>query len=146
MEGSSTRALAHVSDLHVGRDARTDAAAGRVCEALLAADVDQVLVTGDVTHRGLGTELADFERIFAPLRDRMVVAPGNHDRMGDDVARSPQRSRVEVERRPGLFVSGSTPPLPTTAPPSTAMASSRTTTSPRSIPRWTSRLPGRSSS
>jgi 3',5'-cyclic AMP phosphodiesterase CpdA len=104
MDGSSTRALAHISDLHVGRDARTDAAAAQVCQALLAADVGQVLVTGDVTHRGLGAELASFEQMFAPLRDRMIVVPGNHDRMGDDVARSLQRARVEVERRPGLFV------------------------------------------
>jgi 3',5'-cyclic AMP phosphodiesterase CpdA len=98
------KAIAHISDLHVGRDARTDAAAAQVCEALRAADVGQVLVTGDVTHRGLRTELAAFEGIFAPLRDRMIVVPGNHDRMGDDVARSLQRTRVELAQRPGLFV------------------------------------------
>jgi 3',5'-cyclic AMP phosphodiesterase CpdA len=99
-----TRTLAHISDLHIGRDARTDAAAAEVCEALHAADVDDVLLTGDLTHRGLDAEMVAFERIFAPLRDRLLAVPGNHDRMGDDAGRSVQRSRVEVERRPGLFV------------------------------------------
>jgi 3',5'-cyclic AMP phosphodiesterase CpdA len=100
----TTRTLAHVSDLHVGRDAATDRAATRICAALLAARVDDVVVTGDVTHRGRGAELVRFERLFAPLRDRMVVVPGNHDRLGDDVARTMMATRVEVERRPGLHV------------------------------------------
>jgi 3',5'-cyclic AMP phosphodiesterase CpdA len=99
-----TRTLAHVSDLHVGRDAATDRAAARVSEALHAARVDDVLVTGDVTHRGRAAELARFEALFAPLRDRLVVVPGNHDRLGDDVARRMMGARVEVERRPGLHV------------------------------------------
>jgi 3',5'-cyclic AMP phosphodiesterase CpdA len=99
-----TRTLAHLSDLHVGRDAVTDWEAARVCDALLAADVDDVLVTGDVTHRGRAAELATFERLFAPLRDRLLVVPGNHDRLGDDVAGKMIGARVEVNRRPGLHV------------------------------------------
>ncbi|HET9597985.1 MAG TPA: metallophosphoesterase [Anaeromyxobacteraceae bacterium] len=99
------RTLAHVSDLHVGRDAMTDEATGRLVAALVAAGVDEVLVTGDVTHRGRGAELAAFERLFAPLAARLVVVPGNHDRMGDDVgARIMRGARVQVERRPGLHV------------------------------------------
>ena len=98
------RTFAHVSDLHVGRDAATDRAALLVREALLGAAVDEVLLTGDVTHRGRRAELAAFERIFAPLRDRLLVVPGNHDRLGDDVAGRFMQARVEVERRPGLHV------------------------------------------
>jgi len=98
------RTLAHVSDLHVGKDAATDRAAARLCEALLAADVDEVLVTGDVTHRGRAVEHARFERLFAPLRDRLLVVPGNHDRLGDDVARHMMEGRVEITRRTGLHV------------------------------------------
>jgi 3',5'-cyclic AMP phosphodiesterase CpdA len=100
----TTRTLAHLSDLHVGRDAATDREALRVRDALLAARVDDVLVTGDVTHRGRAGELATFERLFAPLRDRLHVVPGNHDRLGDDVAGRMIGGRVEVERRPGLHV------------------------------------------
>ena len=98
------RTIAHVSDLHVGRDAATDRAAVLLRDALLAGQVDDVLLTGDVTHRGRREELATFERIFAPLRDRLLVVPGNHDRLGDDVAGRFMHGRVEVERRPGLHV------------------------------------------
>src|SRR6266536_6606724 len=104
-EGTVTRTLAHVSDLHLGRDARTDAATASLVRALLEADVDEVLLTGDVTHRGRAAELATFERLFAPLRDRLVVVPGNHDRMGDDVAGLLMPgARVQAEERRGLLV------------------------------------------
>ena len=53
---------------------------------LVEARVGAVLLTGDVTHRGLAAELLRYERIFAPLLDagRLLAVPGNHDRMGDD--------------------------------------------------------------
>jgi 3',5'-cyclic-AMP phosphodiesterase len=99
------RTLAHVSDLHVGRDPVTDEATSRLVAALVEMGVDEVLVTGDVTHRGRRAELAAFERLFAPLAPRLVVVPGNHDRMGDDVgARLMPGPRVQVERRSGLHV------------------------------------------
>ena len=100
-----TRTLAHVSDLHIGRDAETTAAAAALCHELLAADVDAILLTGDVTHRGRWAELAEFERMFAPLRGRLVAVPGNHDRLGEDVTRGLMPGpRVQVERRPGTFI------------------------------------------
>lgn len=99
------RTLAHVSDLHIGRDQRTDDNAAWIARALFDADVDAVLVTGDVTHRGRYAELNAFERFFEPLRDRMVVIPGNHDRLGEDAARflMPGR-RVAVAASPGLYI------------------------------------------
>jgi 3',5'-cyclic AMP phosphodiesterase CpdA len=100
----TTRTLAHLSDLHVGRDAATDRKVARLRDALLDARVDDVLLTGDVTNRGRAAELAAFTRIFAPLRERLLVVPGNHDRLGDDVGRTMMWDRVEVERRPGLHV------------------------------------------
>ncbi len=97
--------IAHISDLHLGRDRRTDAATGRLVEALLEAEVGVVLVTGDVTHRGRRSELAAFERTFAPLRGRAVVVPGNHDRLGEDAGRGLMGgARVQVESRPGLHL------------------------------------------
>lgn len=116
-----TRTLAHISDLHVGRDAATDVAVRATVAVLEAAGVDEVLVTGDVTHRGRAEELAAFERAFAPIRDRVVLVPGNHDRLGDDVARTimPAR-RVDVEIRPGLFVVR----VDSTAPHNARLASS----------------------
>ncbi|BDG09968.1 metallophosphoesterase family protein [Anaeromyxobacter paludicola] len=99
------RALAHVSDLHIGRDEATDEAARQLCAALLAADLDAVLLTGDVTHRGRTAELRRFRELFRPLlaTGRVLLVPGNHDRMGDDVRRAfMDGERVAVARLPGL--------------------------------------------
>jgi len=99
------RQLAHLSDLHLGRDARAEEHAARIVAAIRAEGVEVVLVTGDVTHRGRDAELARFEALFAPIRDRVLVVPGNHDRLGDDAARRLMPgARVAVEARPGLHV------------------------------------------
>ncbi len=101
------RSLAHVSDLHLGRDRRTDLAARELCAALTAAAIDAVLVTGDLTHRGRAVELRAFEDAFAPLleRGRVVIVPGNHDRAGEDVGATLMiGSRVGVADLAGLHV------------------------------------------
>jgi len=69
--------------------------------------VAAVTLTGDVTHRGLATELLSYERIFSPLLEtgRLLAVPGNQDRMGDDAARGIMRAgRVAVSSLPGLHV------------------------------------------
>ncbi len=101
------RSIAHVSDLHLGRDRRTDAAARRLCAALVQARVDAVLVTGDVTHRGRRSELCAFENAFEPLLSlgRVIVVPGNHDRIGEDAGAALMvGARVGVASLPGLHV------------------------------------------
>jgi Icc protein len=103
----SMRTLVHISDLHIGRDEATDEAARRLARMLVEARVDQVLVTGDITHRGMAPELSRYERIFAPLLEtgRLAAVPGNHDRMGDDAARGLMRGgRVAITDAPGLHV------------------------------------------
>lgn len=99
------RHLAHLSDLHLGRDRRTEEHAARVVEAVVAEGLETVLVTGDVTHRGRASELALFEALFAPIRERVVVVPGNHDRLGEDAGRHLMPgARVASDARPGLHV------------------------------------------
>jgi len=101
------RTLVHVSDLHIGRDEAVDASARQLVTMLVDARVDAVLLTGDVTHRGLASELRRYERIFAPLLEtgRLLAVPGNHDRMGDDAARGIMRGgRVAVSSLDGLHV------------------------------------------
>jgi 3',5'-cyclic-AMP phosphodiesterase len=99
------RHLAHLSDLHLGRDRRAEERTARIVEAIQAEDIDVVLVTGDVTHHGTVAELAAFAALFAPVRERLVVVPGNHDRLGDDAGRLLMPGpRVAVERRPGLHL------------------------------------------
>jgi len=99
--------FAHVSDLHIGRSPETNANAARLCEALVDSHMDAVIATGDITHRGLGRELEEFHEIFAPLvqSGRLVVVPGNHDCLGDDVSGALMSgSRVQVSTLPGLYV------------------------------------------
>jgi 3',5'-cyclic AMP phosphodiesterase CpdA len=76
-------------------------------DRLLEEDIDHVVVTGDVTHRGRESEYEAFLDAFAPLfaTGRLTVIPGNHDRPGDDVADSIMLGqRVQVDVRPGLFM------------------------------------------
>jgi len=99
--------IAHVSDLHIGRDARTDEAARSVAEALEDAGVGAVVLTGDVTNRGRAAELETFRAMFGRLlaRRRFWVVPGNHDRLGDGAGDAFMRgTRVAVEHSPGLHV------------------------------------------
>jgi Icc protein len=99
--------FAHISDLHIGRSDETDANAARLCSALLESGIDQVVATGDLTHRGLRSELELFQSTFAPLlaQGRMVVVPGNHDCLGDDVSGQLMNGpRVQTTTRPGLYI------------------------------------------
>ena len=99
------RTLAHLSDLHIGKDAATAWSARRLVRALDAAEIDRVLVTGDVTDRGRLEELRLFRRIVAPLGpERLLVVPGNHDRIGEDAGRHLMAGRVHAAVSPGLFV------------------------------------------
>jgi 3',5'-cyclic AMP phosphodiesterase CpdA len=102
-----TQTLAHLSDLHLGRSPEHDCQVERLRDAVEAAQIDHVVVTGDVTHRGRRAELDSFHALFAPLMGagRLSVVPGNHDRLGDDVgARLMRGGRVEVQSRDGLYV------------------------------------------
>lgn len=104
---SAAPRFAHVSDLHIGKSAETNANAARLCEAMVESQMDVVIATGDLTHRGTQRELESFFEIFAPLieSDRLVVVPGNHDRLGDDVSPSLMPGpRVQVDARPGLYI------------------------------------------
>jgi 3',5'-cyclic-AMP phosphodiesterase len=103
---TSLKTLAHASDLHFGLSARAERTAAALCHAFLDAHVDHVVVTGDVTHRGRAAEWQRFREAFAPLLDagRLTVIPGNHDRLGDDVARAMMTARVEVEERDGAHI------------------------------------------
>jgi len=98
------RTIAHLSDLHIGKSPANDEAARALVASLLAARVGRVLVSGDVTHRGRVEELRTFRRIFAPLRDRLVVVPGNHDRLGEDAGRWLMAGRVQVLAEEGLHL------------------------------------------
>jgi 3',5'-cyclic AMP phosphodiesterase CpdA len=99
--------LAHLSDLHIGRGPAFDAAAEALCGALLAEGIDHVLVSGDVTNRGKHAELERFQTIFRPLltHGRVLVVPGNHDRLGEDAGGALMVGpRVQTASRGGLYL------------------------------------------
>jgi 3',5'-cyclic AMP phosphodiesterase CpdA len=101
------KVLAHLSDLHLGRSQATDEAARRLCHSLIIADVDHVVVTGDITHRGRCADLDRFFEIFAPLLDdeRLTYIPGNHDRNGEACGSDLMRGqRVQTARGEGLHL------------------------------------------
>ncbi|MHB8875680.1 MAG: metallophosphoesterase family protein, partial [Myxococcaceae bacterium] len=65
------------------------------------------VVTGDITHGGRRSELARFRELFRPLisTGRLTVVPGNHDRLGDDVADELMAApRVNAVTAGGLFL------------------------------------------
>jgi 3',5'-cyclic AMP phosphodiesterase CpdA len=99
--------IAHLSDLHFGASQTTTARAKEIVRALLIADVDHVVVTGDITDNGRAHELELFHRTFAPLLDqgRVTVVPGNHDRLGDDAGASLMSGRrVDTVELPGALL------------------------------------------
>jgi 3',5'-cyclic AMP phosphodiesterase CpdA len=99
--------FAHLSDLHVGAGRAALDAARRLCSALVSVRIDRVLITGDVTHGGRRAELDAFRAAFAPLiaQGRLIVVPGNHDRLRDDVSGALMPgARVQAEQHGGLFV------------------------------------------
>jgi 3',5'-cyclic AMP phosphodiesterase CpdA len=101
------RTLAHLSDLHFGRSAESDDRNRALARLLLSAEVDHVVVTGDITHRGRFSELGRFAEAYAPLikARRLSVVPGNHDRLGEDAGASFLRGqRVLVDEPPGLYI------------------------------------------
>ncbi len=99
--------IAHVSDLHIGRNGAADRAARRVAAAVEDTGAAAVIVTGDITHSGRAEELADFQAAFGRLlaRERVIAVPGNHDRISDSAGSALMRGgRVSVTSRPGLHV------------------------------------------
>jgi len=101
------KTLAHLSDLHFGASQTVPDRAREVVRALLVADVDHVVVTGDLTDGGRLHELEQFHRIFAPLAElgRLTVVPGNHDRLGDDAGQGFMAGqRVDTILLPGAYL------------------------------------------
>ncbi len=99
--------FAHLSDLHLGQSPAHQQAAARLVEAIVDAQIDHVVLSGDVTHSGRIDEYELYLAVFRPLlrAKRLTVIPGNHDRSGEDVAELLSDGlRVSVDARPGLFM------------------------------------------
>jgi len=105
--GRSQRRFAHVSDLHFGRSATTDQSAARLARALEGANLDFVVVTGNVTHRGDSAALGSFQTAFRRFASagRLVVVPGASDTRGQNpAAKLMPGYPVQVAEMPGVYV------------------------------------------
>jgi 3',5'-cyclic AMP phosphodiesterase CpdA len=83
--------VAHLSDLHVNEGPRVrmverahpggNVALGRVLDSPLLADVDILLITGDITDRGTAASWRNFVDLVEDrgLESKLVLVPGNHD-------------------------------------------------------------------
>ena len=80
--------IAQVTDCHIrdrdtafGRLVDTTETLGRVVDHLLGLDPapDVVLATGDLTDDGTPAQYATLRNVVAPIADRLVPQPGNHD-------------------------------------------------------------------
>jgi 3',5'-cyclic-AMP phosphodiesterase len=101
------RTLAHLSDLHFGRSAESDDRNRALARLLVSAEIDHLVVTGDITHRGRLSELGLFAEAYVSFikAGRVSVVPGNHDRLGEDAGAALLRGeRVLAEERPGLYI------------------------------------------
>ena len=99
------RTLVHLSDLHIGRDDRSLECARALVDNVVEAGIDHVVVSGDITHRGRKAELDLYLSLFEPIADRLTTVPGNHDRLGDDIAAELMDDRrVRVTRTHGTYL------------------------------------------
>jgi hypothetical protein len=83
--------VAHLSDLHVNEGPRVrmcerhtpggNAHLARVLDSPALADIDLLLVTGDVTDRGTAASWRSFVSLIEErgLEDKLILVPGNHD-------------------------------------------------------------------
>ena len=71
------RTIVHLSDLHFG--AVTEALLEPLRRAVLAADPDLVVVSGDLTQRARTKQFEDARDYLATLPRPQIVVPGNHD-------------------------------------------------------------------
>lgn len=86
--------IAHISDLHFGR-IKTKRLI-ELKDSLKRQEVDHIMLTGDITDTGKQQQWDKFQEIFKELMNKIVLVPGNHDRVGDDVAQQMMDKRVET--------------------------------------------------
>lgn len=83
----SNRLIAHLSDLHIGCTPQHSIVAEKICNQINILNIDEVIVTGDITEHGRTSELIEFKKIFQNLRAKLTIVPGNHDCLNDSVAK-----------------------------------------------------------
>lgn len=76
---AQTFRFAHVTDTHIGGSTGADDFKRTVDDINLQADIDFVILSGDVTEFGSEAELLEAKSIISKLNKPYYVTPGNHD-------------------------------------------------------------------
>ncbi|MBA4408930.1 MAG: PQQ-binding-like beta-propeller repeat protein [Bacteroidota bacterium] len=71
--------FAHVTDTHIGGSTATDDLIRTVDDINRQADIDFVILSGDITEFGCDQELLEAKEIISKLNKPFYVLPGNHD-------------------------------------------------------------------
>lgn len=107
IEYSHLHAVAHISDLHIGSSPEHSFALQRICDAILASDIETVVVTGDITNRGSIAEFEVFSTITSQLRAErsVILLPGNHDRSRANISTTMMNDeRVNLVSNDGIAI------------------------------------------
>lgn len=75
--------IAHISDLHVSSPLFEPEWGDKLIRCLNKADLDLVLVTGDITMNGHLYEYQLAKEFLDRIEPRIMIIPGNHDAMND---------------------------------------------------------------
>ncbi|MFH1620457.1 MAG: metallophosphoesterase [Patescibacteria group bacterium] len=107
IQSQGYKTIAHISDLHIGRWSRGYKSTVLLQKALKKIEADLIVVTGDITENGRLAEYRIFNEIFSDFLDqgRVLIVPGNHDRLGHEVANKIMDGRdMEVFHTDGLYL------------------------------------------
>ena len=101
----SHRSIAHLSDLHIGCTPQHSLVAVKICDQINNLNIDEVIVTGDITEHGQSSEYAEFKKIFSILKAKLTIVPGNHDCLRDAVAKEMMESpHADLIQSPDLSI------------------------------------------
>ena len=76
---AQTFRFAHITDTHIGGGTGSDDLNRTVEDINRQADVDFIILSGDVTEFGSEEELLEAKSIISKLNKPYYVTPGNHD-------------------------------------------------------------------
>ncbi len=96
--------IAHLSDLHLGGGERRARVARALAAALNEDLPDAIIVSGDVTDHGADKEAELFAEIFGDFGPRLIVVPGNHDRLGENCGSAFMSERIAVTHLSGMSI------------------------------------------
>ena len=97
--------VAHISDLHFGRKSFSKILK-QLGASFIKNKIDHVICSGDVTDDGLEKQYAAYKNTLKEFVEggRITSVCGNHDRLGDNIAKYIMPERVDVVETDDMYV------------------------------------------